>query len=73
MLNYQNFHKPHIDFPNRELTEIFLFQMLKGLAFGLINIYVPVYLYMSGVLLTIIFAVFTAQSFMHIVFAQLLA
>lgn len=73
MLNYQNFHKPHIDFPNRELTEIFLFQILKGLAFGLINIYVPVYLYTSGVPLTTILAVFTAQSFMHIVFAQLLA
>lgn len=73
MLNYQNFHKPHIDFPNRELTEIFLFQMLKGLAFGLINIYVPVYLYTTGVSLTVILGVFTAQSAIHIIFAQLIA
>lgn len=72
MLNYHHFHRPHIDFPNRELVEIFLFQILKGLAFGLINIYVPIYLYTNGVPLVTIMALFTARSFLHVLAAQLL-
>lgn len=50
--------------------EIFLFQILKGLAFGLINIFVPVYLYTSGVPLVIIMGLFTLRSLLHLIAAQ---
>ncbi len=72
MLNYHNFHRPHVDFPNREFIEIFLFQILKGLAFGLINMYVPVYLYTNGIPLVTIMGLFTLRSLIHMISAHVL-
>lgn len=45
--------------------EIFLFQVLKELAFGLVSIFVPIYLYVQGVPLFYIMLAFTARTALH--------
>lgn len=51
--------------------EIFFFQVLKELAFGLVSIFVPIYLYMQGVPLVSILLLYTIRTTLHgiVVFA----
>ena len=59
-------YRDHIHhFANREMLEMFSFQVLRELAFGLVGIFVPVYLYTHGVSLFHILALFTLQSTLH--------
>lgn len=48
---------------------MFFFQALKGLAFGLVNIFVPIYLYTQGVPLFHIMSAFTIRTALNAVFS----
>src|SRR3989338_5160411 len=65
MLSFNNYHHHSSHFANREILEMFSFQVLKELAFGLVNIFVPVYLYTQGVPLFYIILAFTARTALH--------
>lgn len=51
------------------MIEIFFFQVFKELAFGLVSIFVPIYLLTQGISLPVILGIFTARSAIHCVTA----
>lgn len=62
-------HSPHHlhlpFFANSQMLEMFAFQFIKGLAFGLVGIFIPVFLFQSGVPLFHILLFYTAGSIFH--------
>jgi|GEM_PF-4644392 hypothetical protein len=65
MLSHFSSQHHSLHFANVEMMEMFLFQVLKVTAFGLINIFVPVYFLVHGISLPVILLIFTAQSAVH--------
>jgi MFS family permease len=65
MLSFNNYHHHSHHFANKEILEMFSFQVFKELAFGLVNIFVPIYLYTQGVPLFYIMLAFTARTAIH--------
>ena len=69
MLSFNNYHQHSHHFANKEILEMFSFQVLKELAFGLVNIFVPIYLYIQGVPLFYIMLAFTGRTALHSIIA----
>ena len=65
MLHYTNYHSHSHKFANTEILEMYAYQVLKGIAFGLVGIFVAVYLYTAGVAIHNIVALFALGSFIH--------
>lgn len=72
MLSFHNYHHHSVHFANKEIIEMFFFQAIKQLAFGLVSIYVPIYLYTHGVSLFHIMLMYAAHSALHGLFAVLM-
>lgn len=68
-----NYHHHSRHFANKEIVEMFFFQVLKEVAFGLISIFIPVYLLVQGIPLYQILGIYTLRSVVHGVVAYYLA
>ncbi|MDB4984748.1 MAG: Major facilitator superfamily [Patescibacteria group bacterium] len=72
MLTSLNHHRHSLAFANKEITEMFAYQVFKELAFGLVSIFVPIYLLIHHVPLFWIMVAFTGRSLIHGITAHLI-
>lgn len=72
MLTSLHHHRHSNLFANKEILEMFTFQVFKELAFGLVSIFVPIYLLTQGVPLFWIMVMFTGRSAIHAIMSHLI-
>jgi hypothetical protein len=68
MSHYEEIHLHHgnlLKFANTEMIEMFLFKILKEIAFGLLDIFIPIYFLTQGMPISIIMVIFTVRSLVH--------
>ncbi len=70
---YSNYHNQAHRFANREITEMFFFQLIKNIGTGIIGVFIPIYFYTQGFSILSIMIIFTIWTTLHGLFAFLFA